>query len=100
MKRPPTWELTLAARIVATVLLALCFRGVDWGQLWAVLRRARIGWLIVAVLANGATLALMALQWQIFLPRGAEVPLKQTLGISAVMAMVANSVPFMAGEAT
>jgi uncharacterized protein (TIRG00374 family) len=99
MKRPPTWVLTVAAWIVASVLLALCFRGVDWGELLTVLRHASVGWLIAGVLANGATLAIMALQWQIFLPKDARVPLKQTLGISAVMATVANSVPFMAGEA-
>lgn len=85
---------------LATGLLALCFRGADWPAVAELLVRAHPGWIAAAVLANASIVLLWAAQWRLFLPRDRAVAFPRVLRITAIMAMVANSVPFLAGQAT
>lgn len=89
----------VAAWAMASALLVACFQGVGWGEVAPVVARAHPGWLAAAVLANGAILFLWARQWTLFLPPGRAVPYPRMLRVTAVMAMIANSVPFLAGQA-
>jgi uncharacterized protein (TIRG00374 family) len=88
-----------AAWILASALLLLCLRGVDWKEALAAAGRANPAWLAAAGLANVAIVVLWGAQWRLFLPRSAPVPFTRVLRITAVMAMTANSVPYLAGQA-
>jgi len=88
---------TLLALAIATVLLALCFRGVDAPRLAAVVARAGLAWLVAAVALNAAIPMLWALQWRLFLPRPSELGLRGMYALTATMAMLANSVPMLLG---
>ena len=88
-----------AAWILASALLLLCLRGVDWKDALAAAARANPAWLAAAALANVAIVVLWGAQWRLFLPRTAPVPFTRVLRITAVMAMTANSVPYLAGQA-
>ncbi len=90
---------TAAALLVATALLALCFRGVDAAQVGALLTRAEAPWLLAAALANATIPALWAAQWWLFLPGGGP-GIRAVYGITAIMAMLANSVPMLLGQVT
>jgi uncharacterized membrane protein YbhN (UPF0104 family) len=91
---------TAAAVLVATALLALCFRGVDLAQLGALLARADAVWLLAAVAVNAAIPVLWAAQWRLFLPARGALGFRAMFGITSVMAMVANSVPMLLGQVT
>lgn len=95
---------TLAMWSVASALLALCFRGVDPAQVLAALNRGHPGWLLAAVAFNGAIPLLWAMQWRLFLPRTSvtahALGFRAVFAVTSVMGMVANSVPFFAGQAT
>ena len=53
-------RLALAATwLVATTLLVLCARTVDWARAGEVLATARLGWIVVAIAANAAILLLV-----------------------------------------
>ena len=88
-----------AAWVIASLLLALCFRGVDIRGLLVLVAGAHHIWLGAALSANATILLLWATQWWWLLPRARPVPFRRVLGVTAMMAMVANSVPFLAGQA-
>lgn len=98
-RAPPLLRWGLASAL-ATLLLALCLRGARWDAALAAAAGASPGWIFAAVLANAALVPVWAAQWRLFLPRPVEVPFPRLVRISAVMAMTANSVPYMAGHAT
>jgi hypothetical protein len=91
------WSLAVG---LATVLLVICFRGVEWEDTLRAAAGAHGGWLTVALLANASVVALWALQWRLFLRRRSAISYRRMLRITAVMAMTANSLPYMAGQAT
>lgn len=90
----------IAAALVATALLALCFRGVDAAQVGALLARAEAAWLLAAILVNATIPVLWAAQWWLFLPARGALGFRAMYGITSVMAMVANSVPMLLGQVT
>ncbi len=96
MSRRARW---LAAWGVATLLLALCFRAVGWASVVPVLARVRPAWVAAAVALNAAILLVRTRQWALLVPPGRTVPFLRMLRITAVSSMVANSVPFLAGQA-
>ncbi|MBW3534737.1 MAG: flippase-like domain-containing protein [Gemmatimonadetes bacterium] len=96
MSRRLRWA---AAWLVATALLVACFRSVGWDGVVPVLARMHPAWLAAAVAANAAILFLWAWQWTRFLPHDRSVPYPRMLRVTTVMAMIANSVPFLAGQA-
>ena len=88
----------------ATALLVVSFRGVDVARVAALLVRAEPAWLLAALLANGTIPLLWAAQWCLFLPcaalRGSAMGFRAMFGVTAVMAMMVNSVPMLVGQAT
>ena len=89
-----------AALSVATFLLVLSFRSVEWGRVWQELRHVRPLWLVGALFFNFAILVFWTLQWQVFLPKSAKVPFNTTFDVVALMAMVSNTIPYMLGHAS
>jgi uncharacterized protein (TIRG00374 family) len=90
----------VGAWMVASGLLLASFRGVDWRTALVAASRASPFWLAAAVSVNLAIVALWACQWRLFLPREHEVPFPRMLRVTSVMAMTANSVPYLAGHLT
>jgi len=88
----------------ATALVVVSFRGVDVARVAALLVRAEPAWLLAALLANGTIPLLWAAQWSLFLPRaalrGSAMGFRAMFGVTAVMAMMVNSVPMLVGQAT
>lgn len=89
-----------AAWVVASALLLLSLRSVDWQAALAAVSHARLGWLVAATAVNLSIVAMWGWQWCLFLPSGALVPYPRMLRVAAVMAMTANSVPYGAGHLT
>lgn len=97
--RRPAW-IWLAALAVATVLLYVLVKDMDWNLVGQELRNISFGWIALAVLFNFTILALWSVQWSVFLPRQTQVPYSNLFEVIALMAMVLNTVPYMAGHAS
>ena len=95
----PAW-VWLAALTVATILLYVLLKDMDWNRVGQELRNTSFGWVALAVLFNFAILALWSVQWSVFLPRKAKVPYSNLFQVIALMAMVLNTVPYLAGHAS
>lgn len=94
MRRRLRW---VAAWTAATLLLWLAFRAVAWTDVWRTLAGARAWWIAGALAANFCILLLWSRQWRLFCPR--PVSPSRMFEVTTVMATVANSVPFLAGQA-
>lgn len=90
----------VGAWLVATALLVVCARSVDWHRAAAVLASARPGWMALAVAANAAILPCMALFWRALRP-APEPPVSvgRMLEVASTATAVMNTVPFGAGHA-
>ena len=88
-----------AALLVVSVLLCLCFRGVDFAGLSAAWEELRLPLVFVAVLLLGLILFVGALEWKLFLPAGNTVSTGRLLKIIAVMGMLQNTLHHFAGQA-
>jgi len=88
------------ALAVATGILTWGVRSLDMGAVASVLLGTNPLWLLPALLFNLSTVALWATLWHFLLPPGARISRRRVLGVTSVMAMVANTVPLMAGHAT
>ena len=95
----PAW-IWLSALAVATMLLYVLVKDMDWNRVGQELRNISLGWVALAVLFNFAILALWSVLWSVFLPRRTHVPYSNVFEVIALMAMVLNTVPYMAGHAS
>jgi uncharacterized protein (TIRG00374 family) len=84
---------------IASLLLFLCFRRIQWDRAWQELVRIRPSWLFLAVAVNLSIFVFWAAQWKVFLPKAHRVSFGRMIEINALMAMVMNTVPFLAGHA-
>ena len=66
IRRRWMWAIAL---VVATSLLFVVFKNVDWTSVWQEVRRVQPLWLLAAVALNFAILLFWSLQWRVFLPR-------------------------------
>ena len=92
--------LWFAAWLLAAALLWLAARGVDWRGAIVAIQRARHGWLIVAIAANLAILALWASLWRLVLPRGIRVTWPRMFEIASVTSAIMNTIPALVGHAS
>jgi uncharacterized membrane protein YbhN (UPF0104 family) len=91
----------IGAWLVATFLLVLCARSIDWTRAAEVMATTRPGWIIVAILANAAILPLMAGFWLALRPVGeTRVTFARMFEIVSMATAVMNTVPFGAGHAS
>lgn len=98
MKRRLAW---LSAWLLATTLLVVCARRVDWNRALDVCGTARIGWLGLAVLFNAAILVCWAAFWRALRPDGeVAISYRQMFEIVATTSSLMNTVPFGGGHAS
>jgi uncharacterized protein (TIRG00374 family) len=91
--------LQLAAVLVVTAIVVLSLRNVAWGQALAVLASAKTGWLVAAVVANGAVLLFWSGFWRALLPTAAQVSFGRMFEIIAMTSAAMNTMPFLGGHA-
>ena len=96
--RPHRW-VWLAAGAAATVFLMVFYRPFDWREVGAQLARARGGWMLAAIAANGVILISWTALWRQFLPSAVRVSWGRMWEIVTLSAAGMNTLPFMSGHA-
>lgn len=91
------WALAL---VVSTGILAWGVGTLDTAAVAAALLGTNPLWLLPALVLNLSTVFLWATLWHLLLPPRSRIPRRRMLGVTSVMAMVANTVPLMVGHAT
>ena len=91
----------IAAWLVATTLLIVCARTIDWRHAIEMARTARPGWLALSVLANTAIICLWAVFWGLLVQRGeGRAGYWRMFEIVSVASSLMNTVPFGGGHAS
>lgn len=89
------------AWVVATVLLFICARSIDWMRALEVAVTARPGWLALSVIANAAILVAWALFWRTLVPRSeGQASYTRMFEVVSVASALMNTVPFGGGHAS
>jgi glycosyltransferase 2 family protein len=88
----------IAALGLAAVLLYYSFRGIDWGEVWKVLRNAK-PW-AVGLAASGTAIAmfLRAVRWRVLLSSEGDVSVPSAFWATATGYLGNNVLPARAGE--
>ena len=91
----------LGAWLIASSLLVVCARTIDWTRALEVVSAAHGEWLGAAVLLNGAILVCWAAFWRVLLP-SSEPPVgyRRMFEIVATASSLMNTVPFGGGHAS
>ena len=98
MRRRAAW---LVAWMLATTLLVVCARTIDWMRAAEVVATAHVGWLGMAVLLNGTILVCWAAFWRALIPEGeARAGYRRMFEIVATASSLMNTVPFGGGHAS
>jgi hypothetical protein len=92
--------LAVALWLVATLLVVTAFRALGGRAALDAVRAARGPWLVVAVAAHSAVIALWAWQTRLLLPRARRAPYARLLEVQALSAAAANTIPAFLGAAT
>jgi uncharacterized membrane protein YbhN (UPF0104 family) len=91
----------IAAWIVATVLLVLCARSVDWRRALDSIVAMKPAWILAAVAFNATILVFWAAFWRALRPEGeAKVSFARMFEISSTASALMNTVPFGGGHAS
>src|SRR3954470_20614516 len=90
----------IGAWIVATVVLVLCVRTIDWPRAATVILTANPWWVVPAVAFNAAVLVCWGQFWTMLVPRGEpDVPYGRMFEIASTASSLMNTVPFGGGHA-
>jgi glycosyltransferase 2 family protein len=88
------YAVTALKLLVSIALLALLFRQVDVGRLWASARRASIPWLLAAIGVYFTTVLAATWRWLLLLEaQGVHVPARRLLGSYLVATFFGNFLP-------
>jgi len=91
----------IVAWLVATALLVVCARTIDWRHAIEMARTARPGWLALSVMANTAIICLWAVFWGLLVPRGeGRAGYWRMFEVVSVASSLMNTVPFGGGHAS
>ncbi|HTI62326.1 MAG TPA: lysylphosphatidylglycerol synthase transmembrane domain-containing protein [Gemmatimonadaceae bacterium] len=89
------------AWLVATFLLVVCARSIEWTRAIELAATARPGWLAVSVVANAAILTAWAAFWRTLVPRGdGKASYARMFEVVSVASALMNTVPFGGGHAS
>jgi len=91
--------LLLIAWFFATLLLYICFRGIDLEQAWNNIKQVHPLWLFLGIAGHFLIFIFWAKQWIIFLPGKVFVTFKEMFEINALMSTAMNTLPFPGGHA-
>ncbi len=94
----PRWA-WLGAAVAATVFLLWFYRPFDWHEVATRVARARTGWVVGAVAANGLILVFWTLLWLQLLPATVRVGWSRMGEVTALTVAGMNTLPFMGGHA-
>jgi hypothetical protein len=87
--------------IIATGLLAVCARTIDWSHASRTMATANLGWIAAGVLANTLILLIWGLFWRALVPpTEPSVGYKRMFEIVSVSSSLMNTVPFGGGHAS
>jgi uncharacterized protein (TIRG00374 family) len=89
---------TLFGLLVSVVFLALAFWRVDFGDLWANLRSANYGLLLLAVGVYFAAFWFRAFRWRLLLSPLGDVSVKRTYWVATIGYAANNVLPLRLGE--
>jgi len=90
----------VAAWIVATALLVICFRLVGVGRLLEIASRLDPRWVAASLVANFCIQLSAAMMWRLLLPEDRPVPYKRLMSIMVVGSMLMNTAPMLVGHAS
>jgi uncharacterized protein (TIRG00374 family) len=88
----------LIALILAGILLYFSLRGINWGEVWRIVSRAYVPYVLLALLISTFSLFLRAYRWRILLQAQAPVPLSTAFWATAAGYFGNNFLPARAGE--
>jgi uncharacterized membrane protein YbhN (UPF0104 family) len=99
---PSVWRwVKVAALVGLTIVVLIGLRGVDWAKTSTALAHARVGWILIAILANAAILPGWALFWRTLRPRSERpVSFGRMLEITSISSALMNTLPFGGGHAS
>ena len=97
-KRSPHLIYWLIAFALAGVLLYFSLRGINWGQVWAVLKRADLALVAINLLILSWSLFLRAYRWRILLQSQKAVPIADAFWATSAGYFGNNFLPARAGE--
>ena len=97
-KRSPHLIYWLIAFALAGVLLYFSLRGINWSQVWAVLKRADLGLVAINLLILSWSLFLRAYRWRILLQSQKAVPIADAFWATSAGYFGNNFLPARAGE--
>jgi uncharacterized membrane protein YbhN (UPF0104 family) len=86
------------ALTLAVVLLYYSLRGIDWGQVWLILKTTRLSYLGLMMLFSTASLVLRALRWRVLLQSGGPVSVATAFWATCAGYFGNNYLPARAGE--
>jgi uncharacterized membrane protein YbhN (UPF0104 family) len=91
----------VGAWLIATALLAVCVRSIDWSHAAEILVAPHPAWIAVAVLLNASIVPLTGAFWMALRPQNEPaVPFRRAFEIAATAIALMNTVPFGAGHAS
>lgn len=86
------------AALIAAALLYVSVRGIAWGDVWRVIRGARLAVLAVVAALSSAALFIRAYRWRILLRAAGEVGVSDAFQATAAGYFANNLLPARAGE--
>ena len=91
----------VGAWLLATALLAVCARSIDWSHAAEILAAAHPAWIAIAILLNASIVPLMGAFWMALRPRSEPaVSFRRAFEIAATAIALMNTIPFGAGHAS
>ena len=98
-KQPLLRAVTVAvAVILAAVLLFYSLRGIQWAEVWALIRGERPQWIVAALALTTTTLFLRACRWRVLLGAEAAVNIPDVFWATSAGYFGNNFLPARAGE--
>lgn len=92
------WLFVLLGLLVSAVFLYVGFRGLDLGQLWAVIRSIEPGWLLLAAAVYFLAAYLITWRWYYLLRPVQDIPTPRLFPLVIIGYMGNNIYPFRIGE--
>ena len=96
-RRTPRWSLILTF-LLASVLLFLAFRGVNWNEMAEVVRHGRLGYLALAFLILSVSYSIRGLRWGVLLSAEKFIAPVTLFWVTAVGYLGNSFLPARAGE--
>src|SRR3954471_10970876 len=88
----------LIALVLAGILLYFSLRGINWAEVWRIVSRAYLPYVLLALLISTFSLFLRAFRWRILLQAQAPVPVSTAFWATSAGYFGNNFLPARAGE--